>query len=47
MYDGSVITVIFDPQTGDWQLLYMQAGVPAPPKKSTSGHGWERLGAGV
>lgn len=44
MHDGSVITIIFNEKTGDWQLLYMQSGVPAAPKQSASGHGWERLG---
>lgn len=42
LHDGSVISIAID--NGDWVLIYMQAGLAAPPKESITGHGWERLG---
>lgn len=46
LHDRSVISISFD-QAGDWVLIFMQAGMAAPPKKSIAGHGWERVGEGI
>ena len=43
--DGSVVSIAIS--NGDWVLIYMQAGLAAPPKQSITGHGWERLGKGI
>jgi len=46
LHDGSVISISWD-EAGDWVLIFMQAGMAAPPKKSIAGHGWERVGEGI
>jgi len=46
LHDRSVISISFD-EAGDWILIYMQAGMAAPPKQSIAGHGWARVGEGV
>ena len=46
LHDRSVISISWD-EAGDWVLIYMEAGMAAPPKKSIAGHGWERVGEGI